>query len=396
MPVVEIDRVNYKVNDGEFNDVPHEAYNNLKIIDKLGHFERVISLLNELSVEQNITTGLFCNPTHGGFIQLSCSKVFKTVYITSKQPEHTINIYENAIKQDIQNLKWSVDKIGGQEGNFIMYSDNLDDSGVKLVEKYKPILLTNTDSRFANLYTRSYTLADSTLSLYIPEQMYATFNEKFKFFLDPATNVMNYDNLINLCIMVKNGGKQFEDMLKKNMHLADRWTILDTGSTDTTIDIINKVLVGTKKGNLYQEPFINFRDSRNRLLELAGQNCKYTLMLDDTYVIEKDLRGFLGEVRGDQIADSFSLYIKSDDVEYASNRILKTSRKLKYLYRIHEVIQDKGNMNVITPFERAHIMDGRFDYMEERTMGRKELDLKFLYEELEEDPNNSRTHYFFT
>jgi predicted O-methyltransferase YrrM/tetratricopeptide (TPR) repeat protein len=394
MPVMEIDRVSYKVNNGEFNDVPHEVYNNLKIIDKLGHFERVISLLNELSVEQNISTGLFCNPTNGGFIPLSCSKVFKTVYITSKQPEHTINIYENAIKQDIQNLKWSVDKIGDQEGNFIMYSDNLDDSGTKLVEKYKPILLTNTDAHFANLYTRSYTLADSTLSLYIPDQMYATFNEKFKYFLDTATNVMNYDNLINLCIMVKNGGTQFEDMLKKNMHLADRWTILDTGSTDNTIDIINKVLVGNKKGNLYQEPFINFRDSRNRLLELAGQNCKYTLMLDDTYVIEKDLRGFLGEVRGDQIADSFSLYIKSDDVEYASNRILKASRKLKYLYRIHEVIQDKGNMNVITPFERAHIMDGRFDYMEERTMGRKELDLKFLYEELEEDPNNSRTHYY--
>ena len=33
-------------------------------------------------------------------------------------------------------------------------------------------------------------------------------------------------------------------------------------------------------------------------------------------------------------------------------------------------------MNVVIPFNRAHIFDGRFDYMEERTMGRKELDLK--------------------
>ena len=117
-------------------------------------------------------------------------------------------------------------------------------------------------------------------------------------------------------------------------------------------------------------------------------------MLDDTYTIAGDLRGFLEEVRGDQFADSFSLYIKSDDVEYASNRVLKTHRQLKYMYKIHEVIQEKNNMNVIIPIERTRIDDGRFEYMEERTMGRKELDLKLLYEELEDDPTNSRTHYY--
>ncbi len=127
---------------------------------------------------------------------------------------------------------------------------------------------------------------------------------------------------------------------------------------------------------------------------MAGESCKFTLMLDDTYVVNGDLRSFLTEVRGDQFSDSFTLYIKSDDVEYGSNRVLKTDRHLKYKFKIHEVIQDKDNNNVVVPFDRAFIMDGRFEYMEERTMTRKQLDLRLLQEEIDEDPDNPRTYYY--
>ena len=50
---------------------------------------------------------------------------------------------------------------------------------------------------------------------------------------------------------------QFEQMLNDNLPIIDKWTILDTGSTDETIDIINRVLVGKKNGNLYQAYKIN-------------------------------------------------------------------------------------------------------------------------------------------
>lgn len=39
---------------------------------------------------------------------------------------------------------------------------------------------------------------------------------------------------------------QFENMLTKNLNIIDRWTILDTGSTDETLEIINRVLIGKK------------------------------------------------------------------------------------------------------------------------------------------------------
>ena len=126
----------------------------------------------------------------------------------------------------------------------------------------------------------------------MPNDLHNVFTQEFCYFIKQEY-IFDYNNLINLCIMVKNAGPQFEQMLLKNLPIIDRWTILDTGSTDDTVEIINRVLVGKKYGYLYQEPFINFRDSRNRLLDLAGTSCKYNIMLDDTYVVKNNLRDFL-------------------------------------------------------------------------------------------------------
>jgi hypothetical protein len=246
-----------------------------------------------------------------------------------------------------------------------------------------------------------YKFNNIELYVYISNNLFNSFELVFKYFIqekqnisEPYDKIIVYDNLINLCIMVKNAGTQFRDMLIDNLPIIDKWTILDTGSTDETISIIEDVLVGKKEGNLYQEPFINFRDSRNRLLDLAGDDCKYILMLDDTYIINGNLRGFLNEVRGDQLSTSFTLFIHRDDTEYGSNRIIKCNSGLRYIHKIHEVITDKDNINIVIPNTIVKIIDRHFDYMENRTMNRKQLDLQLLYEEVEDNPTNPRTYYY--
>ena len=67
---------------------------------------------------------------------------------------------------------------------------------------------------------------------------------------------------------------------------------------------------------------------------------------------------------------------------------------MKYLYKIHEVVQEEDNKVVIVPKNRATISDFRCDYMENRTNSRNECDLKILYDELAEDPENTRTYYY--
>jgi hypothetical protein len=420
MKTVEIEKKTYVVNDDEFNKWEIDKFCNVNILLKLSFYERVVSLVEDISKQLDIHNCVIVNPTHGGFVPIACSPNFENVYTMDVSPEHNSNIATNIIKHGITNINQPLGKVEPNfqplekvGSNYLLEKDNkiFDPlfpkvDGLAFIEKSKDVnyqllikskpqfVLTETNLTVAHMYHKAYKLTNTDLSLYVSKEKYDDFQSKFFYYINNETGEFSYDNLINLCIMVKNGGQQFEDMLTKNMPVIDEWTILDTGSTDETLSIINKVLVGKKRGNLFQEPFINFRDSRNRLIELAGQRCKYILMLDDTYRMEGDLRAFLTDMRGDQMSDSLSLYIKSDDVEYSSNRIIKTNRNLKYMYRIHEVIQEHNNMNVIIPNYEALILDSRFEYMEQRTMARKELDLKLLYEELEEDPNNPRTHYY--
>lgn len=225
--------------------------------------------------------------------------------------------------------------------------------------------------------------------VYVNNIIWNDFFEKFRYYI--KDNKLNYDNLINILIMVKDAGDDFENVLKENLEYIDKWTILDTGSNDNTIEIIKKTLKN-KKGNLYQESFINFRDSRNRLIELAGTECVFNIILDDSYIIKGKLREFLEYVRGDDIADSYSLVIDNNDISYYSNRIIKSDRNLKYINLIHEVIEN--NVNIEIPKKCGYIYDKPSEYMYERTLKRKQQDIEILLNMNKNDPLDTRTYYY--
>jgi len=418
--LVDLNKRKYNVQINEFNIIPHKEYNNLQIREKVGQFDRIVSLLHELSKikigneiqekekekdkekDKEKKQCIFYDVTHGGYIPISCASKFDSIHLINKENQetqqeqsHNNNITENILAHKITNAFWTLPS-NLNLSNSIIFADKYESIDHTLVEVYKPIMLTTLSAKilYDSVYKHIFKLTDTDLFLYIPERYIESFKQVFQYFINIPQKKCFYDNILHLCIMVKNAGPQFEDMLTQNMHLIDKWTILDTGSTDDTINIINRVLTGKKKGELFQEPFINFRDSRNRLLELAGQDCKYIIMLDDTYVIQGDLRAFLNEINGDQIATSFTLYIQSDDTIYGSNRIIKSKSGLKYVHKIHEVITDKDNINIVIPKDHSFIDDKRFDYMEKRTQDRKQLDLKLLYEEVEENPHDPRAYYY--
>lgn len=385
MPKIILNKQEYTIREGEFETEPHAEYNNLILKKDLGRLEREAGLLTDLVTDIKRTVSK-CNLyvigwTHGGFLPIECAKSFDNVYVDGLP-------YSSLSSLPVKNV---FPAARAPEDPFAIYvSPGSIPSSLLLPTAF--ILAEHHITK--NLqHPHKIPLSNSGMTLCIPAIYEALFAKEFNYYFQEDGSFA-YDNLINLCIMVKNAGPLFEKVLTENLPYIDRWTILDTGSTDETIDIIKKVLVGKKKGNLYEEPFINFRDSRNRCLNLAGKNCKYTIMLDDTYALRGDVRSFLTLVRGDQFADSYSLLILSDDSEYYSNRVLKTKNELRYIYTIHEVVQKENNITVVIPKDQGWIFDHRADYMEKRTMNRKQYDLQLLYDMLEEEPDNPRHLYY--
>ena len=395
--LVTINGDDYRVNNNEFEQEPHKSYTKLLIRKDIGFLERIVSLINELSC-LNLKNLIIYNTTNGGYFPINCSKKYDKIFLVETQLNHINNILENINKYKIDNINnvnylynvKNIDKL-----STIIFAENESVIDIDYIQETTPILLTSYSDAISklNIYGKILNLTNTRYYLYIPNNLVDIFQNDFHYFINEKGELV-YDNLNHLCIMVKNGGEQFESMLKDNLSFFDRWTILDTGSTDNTIEIINRVLVGKKKGKLYQEPFINFRDSRNRCLDLAESSCKFITMLDDTYVIRGELRKFLNEIRGDQRSSSFSLFIHSHDTIYGSNRIIKSKSGLRYVHRIHEVITDNNNINIVIPDEIAFIEDRNFDYMQKRTSDRTTLDLKLLFEEVEENPEDPRPYYY--
>lgn len=85
-------------------------------------------------------------------------------------------------------------------------------------------------------------------------------------------------------MIVKNEAASITKTIESVHGVVDRYCILDTGSEDNTVALI-KSAFGSTPGHVFTEPFVDFATTRNRVLQLAGKECQYTLMLSgDEYL----------------------------------------------------------------------------------------------------------------
>ena len=411
-----LNKLQFTVNDNEFDILHKPEYSTLQIYPQHGIFERELGLIKEITkINKYSTDNAFINIglSHGGYLPLNLLEYVTKIYIITKELDQIHNFKQNCIRYEssgnsqiiiLNNLS---NITTSNYLKIIKFNSSNDTDNINIVNDMilnisfninnNTIILSYAKINSLNNYHKCYELINSKLLIYVSYNLINDFEKKFNYYLECNLDLfkLNYNNLINLCMIVKNAGDGFKNILEENLPYIDEWTILDTGSTDNTVQIIKEVL-SNKKGNLHEELFVGFSESRNRCLELAGEKCKFNIMIDDTYILKGNVRNFLELLRSDQFADSYNIFINSNNNTYGSNRILKSDRKLKYIYDVHEIIQQNYNLVVQLPFNEIYIDDIASEYMQERTLNRKKYDLENLHLMLTKYPNDPRTLYYIT
>ena len=86
-------------------------------------------------------------------------------------------------------------------------------------------------------------------------------------------------------MMVKNEEAVVARALESVKGLIDSWIVVDTGSTDHTVNVVREALAGLP-GFLHHEPWVNFSHNRNQVLRFAESQADYLLVLDADDLLE--------------------------------------------------------------------------------------------------------------
>lgn len=209
-------------------------------------------------------------------------------------------------------------------------------------------------------------------------------------------------DLLELIMIVKNSGEILRQCLLENKKYIDRWTILDTGSTDNTCEIIESCLCDIP-GQLHHSGFVDFSTARNEVLSLSLNMCKYQIILDDSYIIRggKMLRKLLKKSKKDCLMMFIGKYVENYLRDsYLSKRIIRSSSVLRYKYRVHEeiqVIESKLGIldcSMVNNSPSVFIDDLTFETHTKRSFSRYDNDIELLHQDLVDNPTDERVMYY--
>ena len=206
------------------------------------------------------------------------------------------------------------------------------------------------------------------------------------------------DVRIGLCMIVKDESHIIHEVLNATLPIVDTFCILDTGSTDNTIQIIEDFYAKNNiKGEVVRGDWKGFGASRSEALKLCDGKMDYIVMIDadDLMAFPPDCKKFLKQVFQQHRPNAAIVQIKRGNMQYERTQIFKANNDWRYVGVLHEYpTNDKKDNKILK-------LPGEI-YMVGRTMGNRSLqdgnkylkDAATILKELEKEPDNERYMFY--
>ena len=196
--------------------------------------------------------------------------------------------------------------------------------------------------------------------------------------------------LLSLVMIVKNEAPSIAQTIASVRGVVDRYTVLDTGSTDDTIKIIREAF-GTTPGDIYEESFVDFATTRNRAIELEGTKSKFMLMLsgDETLHNASALRTTIEK------GDAWNLLVHyGKKSQFTSTRIHRSATQWRYKGVTHEYMTGPDGQTNEQRIKGPYIYYNTTSVTRESKRERWELDIQLLVNEWTEVAATPRTAFY--
>jgi glycosyltransferase involved in cell wall biosynthesis len=190
---------------------------------------------------------------------------------------------------------------------------------------------------------------------------------------------------IGLAMIVRNEAHIIERCLGSVRGLIDTWTIVDTGSTDNTVELVKESLAGIP-GNVHTRPWRDFSTNRNELLEMARPTAGYLLLLDADMIV----RITSAEPLADLTEVAYDIMVESG-LQYRMPYLVSSELECSYIGRTHEYLSFAPTGATATPCDDiviTHIGDGG------NRDTKLQRDLGLLESDAYADPDNARTFFY--
>lgn len=204
-----------------------------------------------------------------------------------------------------------------------------------------------------------------------------------------VTAAAEAEALLGLVMIVKNEAHGIAGTLRSFVPYIDYWTIVDTGSTDNTVEIIRETLRDIP-GDLVLGEFVDFSTTRNQALDAHAVKTRWTIMpdADDRLVGGDALRTQL--LAADAGADGFMVNLRRGHLDYYLPLVLRSSRKLRYIGKVHEHVDSIFDKKL----GGVEIHQDAPPLSREASKKRWERDLRLLEEDLKLSSRNPRTLFY--